>query len=190
MTVVDEKATTVERNKAVIRRIFDEIINQGKLDVADELLTPDTDVHVPFADPGDGPQALKKIVGGLREGFPDLHLEIDEILGEDDLIAVSWHSTQQTHLGSYRGLPPTRKAVRISGIDMMRLRDGRVSMFSMHLDELGAVRQMGVVPPEGISSAGRAAFVIGSLFRFAFLEARHGITGGKRKEKKQRGAAA
>jgi predicted ester cyclase len=181
-----DKQTAVEENKAVIRRIFDEIINQGNLDLADELLTPDTEVHVPFADPGSGPQALKKIVGGLREGFPDLHLEIDEIIGADDLVAVSWHSTRQTHLGAYRGLPPTRKAVRISGIDMMRLRDGRVSMFSMHLDELGAVRQMGVVPPEGISSAGRAAFVLGSLFRFAYLEARHQITGRK---KKQQGAA-
>ena len=115
MTVVDEKTSTVERNKAVIRRIFDEIINQGNLDLADELLTPDTDVRVPFADPGSGPQALKKIVGGLRQGFPDLHLEIDELIGEGDLVAVSWHSTQQTHLGAYRGLPPTGKAIRISG---------------------------------------------------------------------------
>ena len=183
MAVADETSTTVEQNKAVIRRIFEEIINQGNLDLADELLTPDTDVHVPFEDPGDGPQALKKIVGGLREGFPDLHLEIDELIGEGDMVAVAWHSTQQTHLGAYRGLPPTGRPGSISGIDMMRLENGRVSMFSMHLDELGAVRQMGVVPPEGISSAHRAAFVLGSLFRFAYLEARHQITGGGRKKK-------
>jgi predicted ester cyclase len=182
MAVVDQTSTTVEQNKAVIRRIFDEIINQGNLDLADELLTPDTEVHVPFDDPGSGPQALKKIVGGLREGFPDLHLEIDELIGEGDVTAVSWHSTQQTHTGSYRGLPPTGRAVRISGIDMMRFRDGRVSMFSMHLDELGAVRQMGVVPPEGVSSGKRAAFVLGSLFRFAYLEARHQITRGRGKK--------
>ena len=183
MTVAGETTSTIEQNKAVIRRIFDEIINEGNLDLADELLTPDTDVHVPFEDPGDGPQALKKIVGGLRDGFPDLHLEIDEIIGEGDLVAVSWHSTRQTHTGSYRGLPPTGRAVSISGIDMMRLKDGRVSMFAMHLDELGAVRQMGVVPPEGVSSGRRAAFVLGSLFRFAYLEARHQITGGGRKKK-------
>jgi predicted ester cyclase len=182
MAVVDQTSTSVEHNKAVIRRIFEEIINQGNLDLADELLTPDTDVHVPFEDPGDGPQALKKIVGGLREGFPDLHLEIDELIGEGDLIAVSWHSTQQTHTGSYRGLPPTGRSVRISGIDMMRFRDGRVSMFSMHLDELGAVRQMGVVPPEGVSSGKRAAFVLGSLFRFAYLEAKHQITSGRKRK--------
>jgi predicted ester cyclase len=181
---VTEDTATVERNKAVIRRIFEEIINQGNLDLADELLTPDTDVHVPFEDPGSGPQALKKIVGGLREGFPDLHLEIDELIGEGDMVAVAWHSTQQTHTGSYRGLPPTGRAVRISGIDMMRLVDGRVSMFSMHLDELGAVRQMGVVPPEGVSSGKRAAFVVGSLFRFGYLEAKHQI-GSRRKKKAQ-----
>jgi predicted ester cyclase len=181
---VTEETNTVEQNKAVIRRIFDEIINQGNLDLADELLTPDTEVHVPFADPGSGPAALKAIVAGLRQGFPDLHLEIDELIGEGDLVAVAWHSTQQTHTGPYRGLPPTGREVRISGIDMMRLADGRVSMFSMHLDELGAVRQMGVVPPEGVSSGKRAAFVVGSLFRFGYLEAKYQI-GSRGKKKAQ-----
>jgi predicted ester cyclase len=176
MTAVDDQVSPVERNKAVVRRIFDEIFNQGKLDVADELLTPDTAVHVPFEHPGSGPAALKKIVGSLRGGFPDIQLEIEDMLGEGDKVAVAWHSTRQTHLGPYRGLPPTRRSVHVSGIDILRFEDGRVAEFSMHLDELGAVRQMGVVPPEGISSARRAAFVLGSLFRFAFLEARHGLS--------------
>jgi predicted ester cyclase len=176
MTAVDDQVSPVERNKAVVRRIFDEIFNQGKLDVADELLTPDTAVHVPFEHPGSGPAALKKIVGSLRGGFPDIQLEIEDMLGEGDKVAVAWHSTRQTHLGPYRGLPPTRRSVHVSGIDILRFEDGRVAEFSMHLDELGAVRQMGVVPPEGISSGRRAAFVLGSLFRFAFLEARHGLS--------------
>jgi predicted ester cyclase len=175
---------TVERNKAVVRRIFDEIFNQGKLEIADELLAPDTQVHVPFEHPGSGPTALKKIVGSLRGGFPDIHLEIDELLGEGDKVAVAWHSTRQTHLGPYRGLPPTGRSVKVSGIDILRFSDGRVAEFSMHLDELGAVRQMGVVPPEGVSSPRRAAFVAGSLFRFAFLEARHGIRQARGKKAK------
>jgi predicted ester cyclase len=174
-------AATVESNKVVVRRIFDEIFNQGKLELADELLTAGTAVHVPFEHPGSGPAALKKIVAGLRGGFPDLHLEIDDMLGEGDKIAVAWHSTRQTHLGPYRGLPPTRRSVTVSGIDILRFEDGRVAEFSMHLDELGAVRQMGVVPPEGVSSGRRAAFVLGSLFRFAFLEARHGLSTARRR---------
>jgi steroid delta-isomerase-like uncharacterized protein len=174
MAAVDERAT-VEKNKAVVRRIFDEIFNQGRLELANELLTPDTEVHVPFEHPGSGPAALQKIVANLRAGFPDIHLEIDDLVGEGDKVAVAWHSTKQTHLGAYRGLPPTGRAVQVSGLDILRFEDGRVAEFSMHLDELGAVRQMGVVPPEGVSSARRAAFVAGSLFRFAFLEARHGL---------------
>lgn len=171
----------VEQNKASVRRIFEEVFNEGRLELVDELLAPDTEVHVPFADPGSGPAALKKIVTGLREGFPDLHLEIDDLVGEGDKVAVAWHSTRQTHLGPYRGLPPTRRSIQVSGIDILRFEQGRVAEFSMHLDELGAVRQMGVVPPEGVSSPRRAAFVLGSLFRFAYLEARHGITGRKRR---------
>jgi ketosteroid isomerase-like protein len=178
------QSSTVEQNKEIVRRIFEEIFNQGRLEVADELLTPDTEVHVPFADPGSGPTALKKIVAGLRQGFPDIHLMIDDLVGEGDKVAVAWHSTRQTHLGPYRGLPPTGRSIEVSGIDILRFRDGRVSEFSMHLDELGAVRQMGVVPPEGVSSGHRAAFVLGSLFRFAFLEARHKI--GSRRNSKGR----
>src|SRR5881397_2461806 len=94
MAAVDERAT-VERNKAIVRRIFDEIFNQGKLEVADELLTPNTEVHVPFDHPGSGPAALKKIVASLRAGFPDIHLEIDDLVGEADKVAVAWHSTRQ-----------------------------------------------------------------------------------------------
>jgi predicted ester cyclase len=182
MTEVDDQATAVERNKAVVRRIFDEIFNQGKLEVADELLTHNTAVHVPFEHPGSGPAALKKIVASLRGGFPDIQLEIEDLLGEGDKIAVAWHSTRQTHLGPYRGLPPTRRSIQVSGIDILRFDDGRVAEFSMHLDELGAVRQMGVVPPEGVSSAYRVAFVLGSLFRFAFLEARHGLGKARRRK--------
>jgi|SRR6266849_3889026 len=182
MTAVDQETTTVEQNKATVRRIFEEIFNQGNLDLADELLTSDTIVHVPFEHPGSGPPALKKIVGSLRDGFPDIHLAIDDMIGEGDKVAVAWHSTKQTHLGPYRGLAPTRRSVTVSGLDILRFRGGRVSEFSMHLDELGAVRQMGVVPPEGISSAHRAAFVFGSLFRFAFLEARYGISRAGRKK--------
>jgi predicted ester cyclase len=174
MAAVDERAI-VEQNKAIVRRIFEEIFNQGKLEVADELLAPNTDVHVPFEHPGSGPAALKKIVASLRAGFPDIHLEIDDLIGEGDKVAVAWHSTRQTHLGTYRGLPPTGRDVKVSGLDILRFDDGRVAEFSMHLDELGAIRQMGVVPPEGVSSARRAAFMVGSLFRFAFLEARHGV---------------
>src|SRR5438309_3458134 len=96
MAAGDENAT-VKQNKAIVRRIFDEIFNQGNLDVANELLTPNTEVHVPFDHPGSGPAALQKIVASLRGGFPDIHLEIDDLIGEGDKVAVAWHSTRQTH---------------------------------------------------------------------------------------------
>jgi steroid delta-isomerase-like uncharacterized protein len=185
MTTVDEQRTTVERNKQVVHRIFDEIFNQGKIELADELLTPDAEGHVPYGHSGTGPASLKNIVRGLREGFPDMQMEIQDLIGEGDKVVVAWRSVRQTHLGPYRGIPPTGRAVKISGINLLRFEDGRLAEFSMHLDELGAARQMGAVPPEGISSPRRVAFVLGSLFRFAFLEARHAISTAGRKKNGQ-----
>ena len=185
MTTVGEHATTVERNKRIVHRIFDEIFNQGKLEVANELLTPDAEAHVPFDHPGSGPASLQKIVAGLREGFPDLQMEILDLIGEGDKVVVVWRSVRQTQTGPYRGIPPTGRAVKISGINVLRFEDGRLAEYRMQLDELGAARQMGAVPPEAISSPRRIAFVLGSLFRFAFLEARYSISNAGRKKNGQ-----
>ena len=169
-----------EENKAVVRRVYDEVINEGKLDVAAEVTTPTTQVHVPFAHPGHGTPGLQKIASGLREGFPDIRVEIDEIVDSGDNVFVRWHTSRQTHTGVYRGLPPTGKEVRVTALQWFRLENGRIVEFWLEMDQLNAVRQMGVVAPEHYKGPRLGLFVLGSVFRMAFLEVKHGITG-KRK---------
>lgn len=171
---------TVERNLAVVRRIYDEVINQGKLEVATELTTPETRVHVPFAHPGHGSKGLQKIASGLREGFPDIRVEVDDIFGVDDRVVVRWKTTRQTHTGEYRGLPPTGKEVRVTAIQIFRLANERIVEFWLEMDQLNAVRQMGVVAPEHYQGPRLGLFVLGSVFRMGFLTARHGIVGKRR----------
>jgi predicted ester cyclase len=165
----------VAANVAVVHRIFDEVINRGNLAAAEEVTSPTTQIHVPFGGPTVGPHALRMMVGGLRGGFPDLVLEIDFEFGVGDRIASRWRSTRQTHLGPYRGIPPTGRTVETTGIDIFRFENGRVEELWMELDQLSAVRQMGVIPAEGVTGARRALFTLGSVFRMGFLEARHGI---------------
>jgi len=170
----------VERNIAVVRRVYDEVINEGKLDVAAEVTTPATRVHVPFAHPGHGTPGLQKIASGLREGFPDIRVEVEDIFGVDDKVVARWKTTRQTHTGEYRGLPPTGKEVRVTAIQMFRLENERIVEFWLEMDQLAAARQMGVVPPEDAGAPRRAALVLGSLVRFAVLEVKDGL--GRRRD--------
>jgi predicted ester cyclase len=175
----------VERNLAVVRRVFDDVINQGKLDVAAEVTTPTTQVHVPFAHPGHGTTGLQKIASGLREGFPDIQVEIQDIFGVDDRVVVRWHTTRQTHTGPYRGLPPTGKEVRVTAIQVFRLENERIVEFWLEMDQLEAVRQMGVVAPEGLAGPKLGLFVLGSVFRMGFLEAKFQAQSKKRQKQQQ-----
>lgn len=178
------KNSTVERNIAVVRRIYDEIINQGKLEVAAEVTTPTTQVHVPFGHPGHGTPGLQKIAEGLREGFPDIHVEVDDIFGVDDRVIVRWKTTRQTHTGEYRGLPPTGKEVRVTALQLFRMENERVVEFWLEMDQLNAIRQMGVVAPEHYQGPKLGAFVFGSVFRMVFLTIKHQIAQGKAKKRK------
>ena len=166
----------MSENVTVVRRVLEEVINEGNLDAATELVAPDAKVHVPFEDPGTGPEALRRIASSLRTGFPDIHIEIEDVIEAGDKVVVRWRTTRQTHTGPYRGLPPTGKQVRVTAIQIFRLEQGRVAEFWLEMDQLDAVRQMGVVAPEGMQGPRLALFVLGSLGRMAFLEARHGLS--------------
>jgi len=161
--------------------VYDEVINEGKLDVAAEVTTPATRVHVPFAHPGHGTPGLQKIASGLREGFPDIRVEVEDIFGVDDKVVARWKTTRQTHTGEYRGLPPTGKEVRVTAIQMFRLENERIVEFWLEMDQLNAIRQMGVVAPEHYQGPRLGLFVLGSVFRMGFLTAKHQVTKGKKK---------
>ncbi len=74
-------------NRAVLERIFDEVINRKRLDLADELYSPEHELH-PDAGVGRGPEGMKQAFAGLHEEFPDIHVEIESIVAEGDLVAV------------------------------------------------------------------------------------------------------
>jgi predicted ester cyclase len=164
-----------ELNKALIRRMFERSINEGDLSVFDGALDPAFVLYAPTLDePGHGVAAIRRFVTGLRTGFPDITVSIEQLLAEGDCVAIRFRTTRQTHRGRYLGIPPTGRAVTMTGMGMFRLRAGRVEEMRLELNALGAAQQLGVVPPNRISTARRIAFVLGSLVRVAFLEARFG----------------
>ena len=128
------------RNKAVAMRVFDEIFNQGKFQVADEIYSPDFQNHglhrsVDLRTDQDAVHAEKK-------AFPDLRLSVQQMVAEGDKVAVLW-TFQGTHTGSgYEGLLPTGTKVEIRGITIWRIVNGRIIEEWSSFSEAGAYLAM------------------------------------------------
>jgi steroid delta-isomerase-like uncharacterized protein len=128
------------RNKAVAMRVFDEIFNQGKFRVADEIYAPDFQNHGLHRSAD--LKTDQEAVHAEKKAFPDLRMSVQEIVAEGDRVAVLW-TLQGTHTGSgYAGLPPTGTRVEVRGITIWRIVDGRIVEEWSSFSETGAYIQM------------------------------------------------
>jgi predicted ester cyclase len=131
----------------LIQRIFDEVINEGNLDAADELMTEDFLDHGPMGDMH-GVQAFKDVVAMWRAAVPDVHCEVESLFSNGDMVAWLVRTTG-THTGEMMGIPPSGKRIDLVSPNIGRMRDGRAaehwadqSMFQF-LQQIGALDQMG-----------------------------------------------
>jgi len=132
--------------RTLARRYFEEAWNQGKLEVLDELLSPDYVNHTPsIGNPPAGPDGLKPIVTAIRRAFPDLHFTIEDVIVAGDSLVIRTTMTG-THEGDLFGIPPTRRKVSVTQIQIERVRNGRIVEHWRVTDELELMRQLGVVP--------------------------------------------
>ena len=135
-----------EQNKAVVRRLFEELWNKGNLPMADELFAPNYANHDPSTpDFGRGPENEKKGVSLYRGAFPDLRLTIEDMIAENDTVTARW-SCRGTHKGDLSGIAPTGKQIMISGMSIVRLANGKVVESWANWDALGLMQQLGVAP--------------------------------------------
>ncbi len=129
-------------NKALVRRWFEEVWNQGRVEAIDELLAADGVVHGLGA-PMRGPAAFKPFHASYRNAFPDVRVAIADIIAEGDLVAVRWVATA-THRGDGLGIPATQQQVHFTGMGLIRVRAGQLVEGWNNLDQLGMFQQMGV----------------------------------------------
>ena len=138
---------SVERNRAVVRRLF-EVWNTGSLDAIEELYAADYVAdNRPYAPLRYGHDAIRGMVRHAHETFPDYHEELEELIAEGEKVMVRLTITG-TQLGPRGPLPPTGKPVRFEEIVILRFRDGKVVEQHGLPDNLAALRQLGVVPTE------------------------------------------
>ena len=138
---------STEENKALLRRLFEEVWNQGKLGTVDELLATDYVLNDP-AQMVRGPEGFKAYVSAFRAAFPDMKATIEDQIAEDDRVVMRF-TVHATHKGEFQGIPPTGKQVILSGIDIQRIVGGKIVENWVNLDALGLLQQLGVLPPMG-----------------------------------------
>lgn len=142
-----------EANKAIVRRFVEEVYNGGNLDAIDELLSEDHTDHDPAAAAtGGGREGARAMVQMFRSAFPDLHVELGELVADGDLVATTWTGTG-THQGELMGVAPTGRSVTVTGCGMDRIRDGVIVESWNNGDTLGMLMQIGAIPaPEGATA--------------------------------------
>jgi steroid delta-isomerase-like uncharacterized protein len=131
-------------NKRTIRRYYEEVFNQGRLEVLDEIVVPNHVEHNPLPGQTQGLEGIKQRVAMLRAAFnPQFTLE--DVLAEGDKVVVRW-SNRGTHLADFFGVPATGRTVVVSGIDIHQLRDGKMSEHWDVVDIFGVMMQIGAIP--------------------------------------------
>ena len=133
-------------NRSIVRRFIEESINQDCLDRAAQFVWEDVVEQVPLPGQGPGLEGLKDILRGMRSGFPDLHFVVEEQVAEDEKVVTRFLWTG-THQGIFLGVPATGKSVKVWGMVIDRLQDGRIKQTRILMDMLGLMMQLGVFPP-------------------------------------------
>ena len=132
---------------AVLRRMFDEIINEGRLDVADELFADDYVDHGPMGDLA-GRDTFKQLVAQWRDAVPDVHCEVDTVLAEGDLCGWVVRTTG-THTGDGLGFPATGRKFRTVSANIGRFRDGQAVEHWAEQGMFPMLVQIGMLPTPG-----------------------------------------
>src|ERR1035438_2580394 len=149
-----QTANVTERNIANANKLIDEVINTGKIELCDRYLAADRIDYQDYGLPpgmANGHEGFKKVLGPFIEAFPDLRLEVQFTVADDDRI-MFYILTTGTHRGPFMGMAPTGKQFKVNGTDIFRFNDeGKVAGHWGVFDTFGMLAQLGLVPPLGQS---------------------------------------
>jgi steroid delta-isomerase-like uncharacterized protein len=114
---------SVEKNKEIVRRVIDEIVNKGDLSLVDEVLASNYVYHFPTHDIN-GPKGFKEFVTTMRTAFPDLHVTIEDLMAEGDKVAARV-IMRGTFKGELMGIAPTGRKLEFQEAVFVRFEDGK-----------------------------------------------------------------
>jgi predicted ester cyclase len=136
---------STEQNKAIVRRLYDELINQENKAVIDEVFVGDVGIHDPFMGTMAGIMAFKQLLGMFDAAFPGHRVKVEQVLAEGDFVSVL-HTHTATHTGQFMNIPPTGKQVTVNGLELFRLVNGKIVEFWRKDDDVSLLMQLGALP--------------------------------------------
>ena len=134
----------IEQNKNTVTEFIDALFTKGDLGVVDDYLAEEFINHDPPLGVTADREGMRAAGAMFRAAFPDWHSEMDILVGEADLV-VEHFTASGTQQGEIFGVPPSGRTVALPGINIWRVRDGRIVERWGRLDELGLLRQLGLV---------------------------------------------
>jgi steroid delta-isomerase-like uncharacterized protein len=125
---------SVEENKELVHRFADERMNNGNLDIHDEMLAPSLDT-----------EEWKAWIRYLGAAFRNIRYTILDIIAEDDKVVLHWRFSAM-HQGDFLGVAATGKQVTVQGLALFRVMDGKIAADDSYWDNLFILEQLGVAP--------------------------------------------
>ena len=139
---------STEENKAIELRFFEEVVNKGNLAAIDELFADNFVQRDATPGTADDREGTKQFFAVAHSAFPDFHSTLEDMFAEGDKV-VQRFTARGTHKGKWMGIAPTGKQITIPGIAIHRITGGKIVEGWTSMDMLGALQQLGVVPPPG-----------------------------------------
>jgi steroid delta-isomerase-like uncharacterized protein len=137
----------IEENKRLARRIYEEVLNQRRLDLLDELVKPGYVEHDPLPGQREGIEGVRDRYTMLIDGL-DPHFTIEDMIAEGDKVVVRW-TNSGTNVGDFLGAPATNRSFSTPGIDIYRIEEGKLAEHWHVVDVYVQMVQLGQLPPPG-----------------------------------------
>jgi steroid delta-isomerase-like uncharacterized protein len=128
-------------SKEIAEAYANQIWNKKEISAIDRFVHNDVIIHSLLGD-YHGTKAMKEVVQAWLKGFPDLKVDNENIISEDDLVSIQWRA-QGTHSGEFKGKKPTGKPVAYSGVTVYRIKDNKIIEYWAYLDMQHLLSQIG-----------------------------------------------
>jgi steroid delta-isomerase-like uncharacterized protein len=141
---------SVEANKAVVRRFFEELVNPGNTALADEILAPapryanySTNSPEPH-----GREGVEPTIRMYKSAFPDFRISVVDMVAEGDKVLARL-KVEGTHEGEFMGIPASGRQFSIPAMALFRIENGKIAEDRHIEDAMGMMQQLGAIPSPG-----------------------------------------
>ena len=132
------------KNKAIVRRYFDEVLSAGNFELIDTLIAANYVSHYPAGyELGGGPEDVRQIVTSVRRAFPNVHFTVDDLIAEGEKVVCRW-TFQGVQERDFMGIPASGRKATVMGIAVYRIASGQIAEAWFTWDALGLMRQLDV----------------------------------------------